>query len=349
MGDLQAMSEKKKNKRPTIVDVARAAGVAPSTVSHALNNKGYVETATREKILKTVRRLGYRPNPRAQGLRNGGAKTIALISAMPLGVAGGASKLGFLMELAAVAAEEAMRRGLALVLVPPQPWGEAMPPLEIDGALVVEPTEDDPYMGWLEDCGLPAVALGRWPGHEESSWVDLLSAESASLLLEHLAESGAGRIAVMLGDKARTSYLESEKVYLDFCRRKRQKPILYKLDESGGEMSGQACAMEMFKTHPKVDGLLALVDAFAVGAVRAAEGCGREVPRHLKVATRYDGLRAKLCRPPLTALNLHLEQVAAMGVELLVRRLSEPDRAAVLLPDKPSLVVRESTVGIVGK
>ena len=339
------MSEVKKNKRPTIVDVAKAAGVAPSTVSHALNNKGYVDGATKEKILKTVRKLGYRPNLRAQGLRSGGAKTIALISAMPLGVSGGASKLGFLMELAAVAAEEALRRGLALVLVPPQPAGEAMPPLEIDGALVVEPTEDDPYMRWLADCGLPAVSLGRWPGHEDSSWVDLLSAESAALLLDHLAGTGARRIAVMVGDQARASYLETEQAYRDFCRRTRQAPIIYKLDESGGEMSGQACAAEMFQAHPEVDGLLALVDAFAVGAVRAAEGHGLAVPGRLRIATRYDGLRAKLCRPPLTALDLHLDQVAAMGVELLVRRLAEPDRPARLWPDKPNLVIRESTAG----
>ena len=338
------MSETKKNKRPTIVDVAKAAGVAPSTVSHALNNKGYVESSTREKILKTVRRLGYRPNPRAQGLRNGGAKSIALISAMPLGVAGGASKLGFLMELAAVASEEAMRRGLALVLVPPQPFGEAMPPLEIDGALVVEPTEDDPYMQWLEDCALPAVSLGRWPGHDETSYVDLLSAEAAALLLEHLLEAGARQIALMIGDKARYSYMETEKTYLAVCRRIGQKPLIYKLDEGGGEMAGQACAAEMFHKHPEVDGLLALVDAFAVGAARAAEGFGLEIPKHLKIATRYDGLRAKLCRPPLTSLDLHLDQVAAMGVELLARRLAEPDRAAILWPDKPELIIRESTV-----
>ncbi len=334
-----------KNKRPTIVDVARAAGVAPSTVSHALNNKGYVESGTREKILETVRKLGYRPNHRARGLRSGGGGIIALISAMPLGVAGGASKLGFLMELAAVAAEEAIRRGLAMVLVPPQPAGEALPPLEIDGAMVVEPTADDPYMCRLAECGIPTVALGRWPGHDEASYVDLLSAESANLLLQHLAGSGASKIAVMIGDKERNSYLETEKTYRDFCRRTGQKTVIYKLDESGGEMAGQMGAAKMFGEHPDVDGLLALVDAFAVGAVRAAEGLGLTVPGRLKIATRYDGLRAKLCRPPLTALNLHLEQVATMGVELLALRMSEPDRPAVLWPGKPELIIRESTIG----
>ena len=338
------MSKTEKMRRPTIVDVARAAGVAPSTVSHALNNKGYVEAKTKEKILKAVARLGYRPNPRAQGLRNGGAKTIALISAMPLGVAGGASKLGFLMELAAVAAEEAMRRGLALVLVPPQPTGEAWPALEIDGALVVEPTADDPHMKWLTAGNLPAVSLGRWPGRDRSPHVDLRSADSALMLLEHLKAAGAGRVAVMIGDRVRASYEETEAVYGRFCEEQGQEPLVLKLDESGGEMAGQAGAAELFQKHPEVDGLLALVDAFAVGAVRAAEGRGYNLPGRLKIATRYDGLRAKLCRPPLTSLDLHLDEVAALGVELLARMLNDPDYAGVLRPARPSLVIRESTV-----
>ena len=338
------MSKPEKTRRPTIVDVAKAAGVAPSTVSHALNNKGYVEAKTKENILKTVKRLGYRPNPRAQGLRNGGAKTIALISAMPLGVAGGVSKLGFLMELAAVAAEEAMRRGLALVLVPPQPAGEAWPALEIDGALVVEPTEDDPHMNWLAAGNLPAVSLGRWPGREGTAHVDLRSGESASMLLEHLRAAGAGRVAVMIGDQVRASYQETEEVYRRFCGELGQEPLLLKLDEGGGEMAGQAGADALFQKHPEVDGLLALVDAFAVGAVRAAEGRGYSLPERLRIATRYDGLRAKLSRPPLTALDLHLDEVAALGVELLARRLAEPDYTGALRPARPTLVVRSSTM-----
>ncbi|UQZ90219.1 LacI family transcriptional regulator [Deltaproteobacteria bacterium Smac51] len=332
-----------KKRNPTIVDVAREAGVAPSTVSHALNNKGYVEARTKEKILKVVKELGYRPNQRARRLRMGGAKTIALISAMPLGVSGGASKLGFLMEIAAVAAEEAMKKGLALILVPPQPLDSEPPILEVDGAIVVEPMADDPHMQWLTDSNLPVVCLGRWPGRDDESCVDLLSGYTAELLLEHLKAAGARNIAVMVGARERTSYVETEAAYREFCRRESQTPLLFRLDEEAGEMAGQLCAAKLFQDNPEVDGLLALVDAFAVGAVKAAEGCNLKIPEDLKIATRYDGLRAKLCRPPLTAVDLHLQEVAALGVELLVRRLERPEQALLLRPQNPTLVVREST------
>src|SRR2546430_17015759 len=99
--------------RPTIMDVAREAGVSMTTVSHALNGRGFVDPATRERVKETARKLGYRPNLHAQKLRGGGAHTIVLLSSMPFGVAAGPSRLGFLMEVAAGAAAAALSRGVA--------------------------------------------------------------------------------------------------------------------------------------------------------------------------------------------------------------------------------------------
>ena len=103
--------------RVKIVDVAREAGVSITTVSHALNGRGQVDPKTRELVGAVARRLGYRPNRHAQQLRRSSAQVIALVSSMPFAVAGGPARLGFMMEIAAVAASVALERGLALVLV----------------------------------------------------------------------------------------------------------------------------------------------------------------------------------------------------------------------------------------
>lgn len=341
-GDL-FVTKQAKQGRPTIQDVARAAGVAPSTVSHALNNKGYVDADTKARILKHVKALGYRPNARARSLRTGGVKTISLISTMPLGVAGGASKLGFLMELAAVAAEEAVKRGLALILVPPQPEGRLLPAFEIDGAIMVEPAEADPQLEMLIADNYPVVCLGRWPGHDTVPYVDLLSDYTAELLLGHLKDEGCRRIAIMIGQSARNSYIETEAAYRRFCKRESIEPVVIKLAEDGGELAGQIAAADLFQHHPEVDGVLALVDAFASGVIQAAQAWGMDIPGRIRVATRYDGLRAKLAAVPLTAVDLHLEEVAAMGVELLVQALENPGRGLSLRPQKPTLVPRLSS------
>ncbi|MFX7620884.1 transcriptional regulator, partial [Acinetobacter baumannii] len=85
----------------------------------ALNDRGVVDPATRARVKQIAQQLGYRPSVRAQRLRSGRAHSIALASSMPFAVAGGPSRLGFMMEVAAIAAEAALGRGLGVVLVPP--------------------------------------------------------------------------------------------------------------------------------------------------------------------------------------------------------------------------------------
>ena len=63
----------------TITDVARDAGVAPSTVSRAVTNPDRVNVVTREHVLETAERMGYRPSPVARALGSGRTSTLALV------------------------------------------------------------------------------------------------------------------------------------------------------------------------------------------------------------------------------------------------------------------------------
>ena len=107
--------------KPTISDLARAAGVSPTTVSHAFSGRRHVDPETRERIQALAREIGYHPNALAQRLRSGRSGTIALGSSMPFAIAAGPSRLGFLMEIAASATMSAFARDIALCLIPPQP------------------------------------------------------------------------------------------------------------------------------------------------------------------------------------------------------------------------------------
>jgi LacI family transcriptional regulator len=68
-------------KRVTIIDVARAAGVSRQTVSRAMNDKGEISPETRDRVLKAVEELGYRPNRLAQGMVTQRTKTVGLVMA----------------------------------------------------------------------------------------------------------------------------------------------------------------------------------------------------------------------------------------------------------------------------
>lgn len=333
------------SRRLTIADVAQAAGVSRTTVSHALNDRGQVDPETRARIKTIAANLGYSPNLRAQRLRTGRANSIALLSSMPFAVAGGPSRLGFLMEIAATATEAALRQGLAMVLVPPLDEAQdLLDSLDIDGAVIIEPVADDTQVERLRKRGVALVSIGRQPEmNPPLAYIDLHGEETGELLLEHLYAQGARRIGLLIGSQPRHSYLDMNAAYQNFCAARGQIPIIEQADEAGGEAAGQAACLRMLEAHPDMDGLCVPVDAFAIGAVQALLQRKRRIPEDVKVATRYDGLRARQCDPPLTALNLHLEQVAALAIDLLFEQINGDGKRLRVAAPMASLVPRVST------
>jgi len=338
-----ATKKARPRRRTTITDVAREAKVSITTVSHGLSGLGFVDPATRARVKEVARRLGYRPNVHAQRLRKGGAHTIVLLSSMPFAVAAGTSRLGFLMEIAAVAATAALARGLALVLIPPTETELSLDALDIDGALVIEPSAKDANVDYLKRRALPVVAIGKQPD-ATTPYVDLHSHATAQLLLSHLHEQGARRIALLIGSERRNSYVETEQAYCEFSREHRIPIRIARATESGGESAGYAEASGLLARDPAIDAICAPVDAFAVGAVRAVTELGRHVPNDVKVVTRYDGLRARNCRPQLTAADLHLDRVASLAVDLLFEHLAGDSPRSYVAGPEPTLVPRESSM-----
>lgn len=335
---------------PTIADVARVAGVSRTTVSHALNGIGKVDPRTRERIKQVAGELGYRPNLRAQRLRRGQARAIALASSMPFAVAGGPSRLGFYMEVAAAAAESALVHDYALVLVPPVMSGSALYSVDIDGAIVVEPDVDDAAVAALKERGLPYVALGRPPSPDKGApdegapYVDLRGGLVAELLLDHLHEQGARRPALVIGSGSRHTSVDARAAFERVAEAHGWEPIVATAPEAGGERAGYDACAALLAEHPEIDAVCALVDAFAVGAVQALRDGGRSVPDDVMVVTRYDGLRARTCDPPLTAVDLRLDRATADAVDLLLGRLRGDSVARVVTAPEPRVIVRASSL-----
>jgi len=353
--------------RVTIKDVAQLAGVSPTTVSHALNARGQVDARTRERVAHAAATLGYQPNRNAQRLRTGQGHMIALLSSMPFAVAGGASRLGFMMEVAAVAATAALDKGLALVLAPTLANGRSpLEALDVDGALLIEPSADDPHLAHIQRRALPAVAIGKigvdpekgidperrvdpsrlTPAASSLPFVDIRSFETTQLLLNHLHAQGAQKIALILGSARRNSYLEARSAYQQFTQAHSQAPLLASVDEAQGEAGGYQATHALLTEHPDIDALCVLVDAFASGALTALTERNRRVPQDILLATRYDGLRARTSNPPLTAVNMHLDQVAEHAIALLFEHLRSSGSGhniQHITGPAPQLVLRAST------
>ncbi|MDJ0992698.1 MAG: LacI family DNA-binding transcriptional regulator, partial [Dinoroseobacter sp.] len=200
-------------KRVTVIDVAREAGVSPGTVSNAISGKRKVDDATRERIEAAIAKLGYVPNLAARRMRTGRTNTIAIFSSMPLAVAAGTSKLGFLMEIAASAAVTALEYNSALALIPPiEDSARAFETIAMDGAVIVEPEADDPILEQLSRRGVPTVAIGAPDGVSVPS-IAFDYRHMANLLVDHLLEVGSQNFPLIVGQSTRKTNTVFAEVY----------------------------------------------------------------------------------------------------------------------------------------
>lgn len=331
-------------RRATMNDVANRARVSVATVSNAINGTRHVEPETRRRIDAAIAELGYAPNLSARRVRTGRASAIAVFSSMPVAVAAGASRLGFMMEIAASAAIAALEHNVALVLVPPMPdAAAALANVEIDGAIVLEPSDDDPFLALLARRGTPVISVGasRDPGIPH---VALDYEAIATLLLDHLLEAGATRPILLTGASARASHRMTETCYRARAARLGFPPRVLQVPEHAGEEGARAVMQAALASGDFCDGVLVPVDAFATGAMQALREAGLRVPEDVRVVTRYDGLRAREERPALTALDLRLDEVARLAIDALMARLSGLPTAGAIAAPSPRLVVRASTV-----
>ncbi len=337
-------ASKKPIKRVTVVDVARAAGVSPGTVSNSISGKRKVDHQTQRRIQKAVENLKYHPNLAARRMRTGRTNTIAIYSSMPVAVAAGASKLGFLMEIAASAAIAALEANMSLVLVPPVDDPIAtLKNISMDGIIVVEPETDDPVLEMLQNVGVPTVSVGK-PMGSPSAYVDLDYRLMAEILFDHLRETGAKTFPLIVGKSSRQSNLVFQEVYQRKAANIGMAAQVIALPEQSAEDSAAAAISKLLKEGSHLDAVLVPIDAMATGVMRALKAHHVKIPDEVRVATRYDGVRARTEVPAITAVDLGLDIVAKTATEVLIGIINDRGTVSVAGAPIPKIVPRASSV-----
>lgn len=332
--------------RPTIHDVAQAAGVSVTTVSHALNGKGRVDPATRALVTQVVHKLGYRANRHARGLRSGRSGTVGLFLPLSGDVHSDETlRLDYYMRLAGAAATAAFAREHALMLLPPVAGGAGLGGLAIDGGIVADPSSDDERMSVLEALDLPVVTIGRdlaRPGHRW--YVELDNEANTRLVLDHLAERGAERIAILTPQAEWAWAIETLRAYESWTREHDFPRMVTPVAMQPGEQSAFEAARRLLSDRRPPDAIFVVAERFIRGVLRAARESARQIPDELLLAAGVDGVYAWEGEPPVTALELHPERMADEAVTMLLARLDgEPQEPPAHV--QATLHVRASTGG----
>jgi DNA-binding LacI/PurR family transcriptional regulator len=342
IGEVAAHHPNAPRIRPTVREVAEAAGVSTGTVSHALNGTGRVAPATRTRVAEAAAELNYRADTRGRALRSGRTNTLALL----LPPAPGSHRSGefvgahFYLELVGAAAQAALTNDHALVLLPSPRRPDDLERFALDGALLSDPEYDDERLAMFEALGIPVVTLERDAAHPERSWwVASDNVPNTCELLDHLAEAGARSIALFTVAKAWSWFAEVETAYRDWTART-GLPTIVEAVPGGTSYSGLvAAAGRLLEAHGP-DAVLAPPEQLACAALEAARRAGRRVPEDLRVAAAVDGRDAQAAG--ITALDLMPQVHAQAGVELLLERLA--GGAPSVRNVRGHLRVRSSTV-----
>ena len=188
----------------TLQDVAKLAGVSPMTVSRVINNSGYVNKKTRERVEQAIAELDYVPNALARSLRFKQTKTLALIisditnpffTTIARGVEDTASEQGFSVIFCNTDESRDKETEYLNVVIQKQ----------VDGVLLVPAFSSQESIKFLQDCGVPFVVLDRRMPELKVDIVRCDSEQGAYELTRHLLDLGHQRIAALSGSRQVTT------------------------------------------------------------------------------------------------------------------------------------------------
>lgn len=329
----------------TMQDVARIAGVSTKTVSNVINARPYVSSETRAKVEAAIAQLDYKLNLAARNLRSGRSGVIGL--AVP------SLSVAYFAELAEATIAAAEEHGLVVQI---ERTGSAQrerslldsPRLQHIDGLILNPMDHGSEVLESVELSVPTVVLGDHPVGGAAVHVGTDQRAAAELATEHLLLTGRHRIAVIgarSGDTRGSAALRFEG-YLRVLERAGialDQRLVAEADP-WTQLNGAAAMRELLGRGAEFDAVFAFNDSLALGAMRALDDAGRNVPRDVAVIGIDNIAESAFSIPSLTTVDLGGRRIAETAVAALAEQIVSNERPAPRrMLVEFGLVVREST------
>ncbi|MFP5360878.1 MAG: LacI family DNA-binding transcriptional regulator [Actinomycetes bacterium] len=321
---------------PTLVDVARAAGVSKSLVSLAIRGDAGVSEATRSRILATAAARGYRSNALARGLAMGRTRTVAVLlsglrntyhAEVAQGIEVAAADLGLDTILGQGDNDPAtLGRRLDRVLG-----------MGVDGVIVVSALLEPELLDRV-DARTPVVMVGRpFRLPERVSVIRNDDEEGVAAAMAHLLDLGHRRI-VHVARSTRAAATARRAAYVEAMDRAGLRALTI---DANRELDAWLDAVAP-SPRDRPTAVVAGNDRVAIAVMHGAQERGLRVPDDLSVVG-YDNLElASMVRPALTTVDQPRELMGREAMRLLAERIEGHGRA-IEIALAPRLVVRGST------
>lgn len=303
--------------KPTINDVARAAGVSRATVSRVINDVAGASPSIRTRVRMVAAELGFQPNAAARALATGRPRAIEVIATgfHPFDGWLGAHPYYSRVLAGAMSALEGVDTQLRVHFLTTKSGPEAVDALAEDttaGALLADVTPELAMRFYLR-C---RRVISLVPTAPAVPTLEVDNIAGVCTAVNHLHQLGRRHIVAIHGPNAST------------CAEQRRDGYRSAIDKLGlpclgadGDFTlegGREAAQRLLERHPEIDAMFVANDLMAAGAVQAITATGRRIPEDVAVIGFDDDVAASCANPPLSTIRLPVEQMAAEATRMLL-------------------------------
>jgi DNA-binding LacI/PurR family transcriptional regulator len=326
-----------------IKDVAKRAGVSSATVSRVLANKDVVKLATREKVLKAVAELGYKPSRVARSLRVKSSQIIGLIISD--------IQNPFFTSLVRAVEDLAHKNNYALFLCNSDEsleketlYVDLMLAERVAGVIIAPTDEQTNPCKRLLDANVPLVSIDRRILDCNVDTVLVDNVLGAYKLTEHLIVNGHTRIGAILGAPHITTGRERLEGYKQALN---ANDLLFDWTLVRMGMPkievGKRFTRELLNMPIPPTAIFTGNNLLTIGALGEINECRMRIPHDIALAGFDDPDWARLVNPRLTAVAQPTYELGRQAANLILKRISNPDRPPELIILEPTIMYRESS------
>jgi LacI family transcriptional regulator len=327
-------------RRVTIEDIAKEAGVSRQTVTRAMNGMPRISEATRTRVLEVAERLGYRPSRFAANLaRSAKTTTVAFVV--------DSFRNPYYSELTADLLDAASARGWQMTIASHENEDE----LALIGRLA---GEVDAVVGYFSEPdeaalvtaarGAPVVMLGRTATAEGLHSVDFDFDTAFAALAAELRSRGARRFGLLESQPLGSAYEPSSRriAYEKAVDAASAEAVVVCEAPPQSVDAGELGFDRLMDRFPETDTVIAFSDLIAMGALRAAHRLGVDVPGRVRLVG-VDGLSlGAVTSPALTSLAILGTDFTGHIADVVARALAEDQGPGERRRAVPTVLWRES-------
>ncbi|NLK12907.1 MAG: LacI family DNA-binding transcriptional regulator [Candidatus Phytoplasma sp.] len=326
----------------TIYDVAGAAGVSLATVSRVLNNPEKVKEETRQRVLKVIKELGYRPNVIARGLASRKTTTVGVVIS-DITRASVAQMLGGISDIA-----EQYKYSIKIFpILENKDVLDALQDIvaeQVDGVLYLNDELNDKDVDLIKrmftENDIPFVFANVVTNDPSVPTVSIDYVKAGYELTKKLIEKGAKELYLL---STARRYSVNDKKEEGYTKAMKEANLEPKVIRTSGDITVNRPHFETFFEDKKVDGAIGVRDSIAISFMNTALDNGKKVPEELKVASFQNTKYSVLVRPQLTSLDIPVYDIGAVSMRLLTKLMKqqEVENIRVILPHH--IMVRKTT------